>query len=36
VSDAGHVYATALELAGIPKSAQKGKNTRPSLSFVKK
>lgn len=36
VSDAGHVYATALELAGIPKSSQTGKNERPALSFVKK
>ncbi|HVH42655.1 MAG TPA: DUF1501 domain-containing protein [Labilithrix sp.] len=36
VSDAGHVYATALELAGIPKSMQTGKNARPPLSFVKK
>ncbi len=36
VPDAGHVYATALELAGIPKSAQKGKNTQPALAFVKK
>lgn len=36
IPDAGHVYATALELAGIPKSAQKGKNTRPALSFVKR
>jgi hypothetical protein len=36
VSDAGHVYATALELTGIPKAAQKGKNTSPSMLFVKK
>lgn len=36
VPDSGHVYATALELSGIPKSAQKGKNTRSALSFVKK
>jgi len=36
VTGAGHVYATALELAGIPKSAQKGKNTSPALTFVKK
>ena len=36
VPDAGHVYATALDLAGIPKSAQTGKNTRPPLAFVKK
>jgi hypothetical protein len=36
VPDAGHVYATALELTGIPKSAQKGKNTSPSMLFVKK
>lgn len=36
VSDAGHVYATALELSGIPKSGQKGKNGRTPLAFVKK
>jgi hypothetical protein len=36
VSGAGHVYATALELTGIPKANQKGKNTSPSLLFVKK
>lgn len=36
VSDAGHVYATALELAGIPKNAQTGKNPKPPLAFVKK
>lgn len=36
VSDAGHVYATALELTGISKANQKGKNTRPPMLFVKK
>jgi len=36
VTDAGHVYATALDLAGIPKAEQKGKNNRPVLGFVKK
>lgn len=36
VPDAGHVYATALELSGIPRASQTGKNTKPSLSFVKK
>lgn len=36
VPDSGHVYATALELSGIPKASQKGRNTRPSLTFVKK
>ncbi len=36
VTDHGHVYATALELAGIPKSMQTGKNQRPALSFVQK
>ncbi len=36
VPDAGHVYATALDLCGIPKAEQKGKNDRPVLSFVKK
>jgi hypothetical protein len=36
VPGAGHVYATALELVGIPKSAQKGKNESPPLSFLKR
>lgn len=36
VTNAGNVYATALELAGIPKANQKGKNLSPPLSFVKK
>ncbi len=36
VPDAGHVYATALELSGISKANQTGKNSRPPLSFVKK
>jgi hypothetical protein len=36
VPDAGHVYATALALSGIPKSAQKGKNDRPALAFIRK
>jgi len=36
IPDAGHVYATALELSGIPKSAQTGKNTKPPLTFLKK
>jgi hypothetical protein len=36
ITDAGHVYATALELAGVPKSEQKGKNSRPALGFVNK
>lgn len=33
VSDAGHVYSTALALAGVDPTG-KGKNTRPALSFV--
>jgi hypothetical protein len=36
VPDAGHVYATALELSGISKANQTGKNNRPALTFVKK
>ena len=36
ITGAGHVYATALELAGIPKANQKGKNDASPLSFVKK
>lgn len=35
VSDAGHVYATALELTGL-NPVGKGKNTRPPMSFIKK
>lgn len=34
VSDAGHVYATALACSGI--AAPKGKNARPAMQFVKK
>ena len=33
--DAGNVYATALELTGL-NPAGKGKNTKPSMSFIKK
>ena len=36
ISDAGSVYATALDLAGIPKANQKGRNKGTSLAFVKK
>jgi hypothetical protein len=36
VPDAGHVYATALDLCGIAKASQKGKNQGQPLSFVKK
>ncbi len=36
VSDAGHVYATALDLTGIAKANQKGKNKGTPLAFVKK
>jgi hypothetical protein len=36
VSDSGYVYATALDLAGISKPNQKGRNTRASMAFVKK
>ncbi len=36
VSDAGSVYATALELSGISKANQKGKNTGLPMAFVKK
>lgn len=32
----GDVYATTLELAGIPKKAQTGRNNRPPLAFIKK
>ncbi len=35
ISDAGNVYATALEIAGI-NPAGKGKNTKPPMSFIKK
>jgi hypothetical protein len=35
VTDSGHLYATALDVSGI-SPAGKGKNTRPSLSFIKK
>ena len=33
ISDAGHVYATALRLAGVDPSG-KGMNTRPPLGFI--
>lgn len=36
VSDAGNVYATALDLAGISKANQKGRNKGTPLAFVKK
>jgi hypothetical protein len=40
VSDAGHVYATALHLSGLDPTALtaagKGKNTRPPMTFIKK
>lgn len=36
VPTAGHVYATALDLSGISKANQKGKNEAPPLSFVKR
>ncbi len=36
VSDAGSVYATALDLCGISKANQKGKNLGTPLAFVKK
>jgi hypothetical protein len=35
VPDAGHVYATALELAGVNPTG-KGRNVKPPLSFIKK
>jgi len=35
ISDAGHVYATALDVSGI-SPAGKGKNQRPSMTFIKK
>ena len=36
VPDAGSVYATALDLCGIPKASQKGRNKGQPLAFVKK
>jgi hypothetical protein len=40
VSDAGHVYSTALHLPGLDatalKAAGKGKNHRPAMKFVAK
>jgi hypothetical protein len=36
ISDAGSVYATALDLSGISKANQKGRNTGVPLAFVKK
>jgi uncharacterized protein (DUF1501 family) len=36
VSDAGSVYATALDLSGISKANQKGRNKGTPLAFVKK
>lgn len=40
VADAGHVYSTALHLSGLDpdalRSAGKGRNNRPPLTFVKK
>jgi len=36
VTDAGNVYATALDLSGISKANQKGKNNGTPLAFVKK
>jgi hypothetical protein len=35
ISDAGHVYSTALALTGINPTG-KGRNNRPALSFIKK
>ncbi|MGQ0504805.1 MAG: hypothetical protein ACT4TC_05755 [Myxococcaceae bacterium] len=35
VSDAGHVYATALSLTGLSPTG-KGRNTRPAMGFIKK
>ena len=34
ISDAGSVYATALDLSGIPKANQKGRNKGTPLAFV--
>ncbi|GEN06815.1 Protein of unknown function [Myxococcus fulvus] len=40
VSDAGHVYATALHLSGLDpaalKAAGKGRNDRPPMTFIKR
>lgn len=36
VPNHGDVYATALDLAGIAKKDQKGRNERPPLAFIKK
>ena len=36
IPDTGHVYATALELAGVSKASQTGKNESPPMAFVKK
>lgn len=36
LTDVGNVYATALDLCGIPKASQTGKNTGLPLAFVKK
>ncbi|WP_224242232.1 DUF1501 domain-containing protein [Hyalangium gracile] len=40
VSDAGHVYSTALHLTGLDpvalRAAGKGKNDRPPMTFIKK
>jgi hypothetical protein len=36
VSNCGHVCATALDLCGIPKASQTGRNTSPSPAFVRK
>ena len=35
VSDAGNVYATALELTGL-NPVGKGKNTKPAMAYIKK
>ncbi|XXF77500.1 DUF1501 domain-containing protein [Myxococcaceae bacterium GXIMD 01537] len=40
ISDSGHVYATALQLAGLDpaalRAAGKGRNERPPMAFIKK
>jgi hypothetical protein len=40
ISDAGHVYSTALHLSGLDpaalRAAGKGKNDRPPMTFIKK
>jgi hypothetical protein len=40
ISDAGHVYSTALSLSGLDpdalRTAGKGRNNRPAMNFVKK